>query len=692
MTQDTSPPFAEKITKQLTIHGDTRIDDYYWLNEKENLKVLDYLKAENEYLEKMMSGSKDLREELFQEMKARIKEQDESVPVFKNGYYYYVRFEEGLQYYKYCRKKDSMDSQEEILLDVDQMAEGYPYYSVSGLNISPDNNLAAFGVDTVGRRQYAIFIKNLQTGEIYPDELFPTGGSSVWANDNKTLFFAETNPITLLSEKIKKHELGVDSAYDAVVYEETDKSNYIGVRKTRSGNFIIINSTATISSEIWILDAGQPNAPFSLFQKRIKDVLYAVDHLAEKFIILTNWEATNFRLMETPLERTGRENWKEMIGHRPDVLLHGAEPFKNYLLIAERTNGQIQLRILSLANGEEHYLDFHEPAYAAAVGSNLEYDTTKLRFTYTSLTTPASTFDYDMETREKKLMKQQEVLGGFDSKQYTTERLFAKATDGTMIPISLVYKNGFKKDATSPLLLYGYGSYGHSLDASFSSARLSLLNRGFVFAIAHVRGGQEMGRKWYEDGKLMKKKNTFTDFIDCAEYLISEQYTSPKHFYAMGGSAGGLLVGAVATMRPDLWNGVIASVPFVDVVTTMLDETIPLTTNEFDEWGNPVNSEFYHYMKSYSPYDNVGQQYPNMLVMTGLHDSQVQYFEPAKWVAKIRATKNDDHLLLFHINMEAGHGGASGRFNHIKELALQYAFLCMMEGSREDRKSGSARD
>lgn len=679
MNPNIAPPLAEKIPKELSIHGDTRIDEYYWLNEKENIQVLDYLKAENDYLESVMIGSNEQREELFQEMKARIKEQDESVPVFKNGYYYYVRFEEGRQYYKYCRKKESLDSQEHILLDVDQMAEGHNYYSVSGFNISPDNDLIAYGVDNIGRRQYTIYIKNLQTGEIYPDKLFPSSGISVWANDNSTLFFAETNPVTLLSEKIKKHILGNDSEHDEVVYEESDKSNFIGVRKTRSAKFIIIYSAATLTSESWILDADQPNAPFRLFQQRIRDVLYSVDHLENKFLVITNWEAANFRLMETALDKTNRENWTETIGHRPDVLLQGAEPFKNHLVIAERKNGLVNLRIRNLQSLEEHYLDFHEPAYAASIGANPEYDTSSLRFNYTSLTTPASTYDYHIITREKKLMKQQEVLGGFDVHQYTTERLFATVGDDVIIPISIVYKSGFQKDGNSPLLLYGYGSYGMSLDASFSSARLSLLNRGFAFAIAHVRGGQEMGRKWYEDGKLLQKKNTFTDFIDCAEFLLKENYTSKNHLYAMGGSAGGLLMGAVATMRPDLWHGVIASVPFVDVVTTMLDESIPLTTNEFDEWGNPVNSEYYFYMKSYSPYDNVGKCYPNMLVLTGLHDSQVQYFEPAKWVAKMRATKTDNNLLLFHINMEAGHGGASGRFDYLKELALQYAFLCELE-------------
>ncbi|MEJ7767861.1 MAG: S9 family peptidase, partial [Chitinophagaceae bacterium] len=658
MNQRLPPPTVEKIPKMLSIHGDTRIDDYYWLNEKENSKVLDYLNNENAYLEEIMQGTNDLRDQLFSEMKARIKEQDESVPVFKNGYYYYLRFEEGMQYYKYCRKKENLDALEQVVLDVDQMAIGHSYYAVSGFNISPDNNFIAFAIDNVGRRQYSIYIKNLATGETYSDKLFPSSGNSVWANNNQTLYYTETNPHTLLTQKIKRHILGEESLQDTTVYEEADKTNYLGVRKTRSGKFIVIHSTATLSSENWILDADQPGISFKLFQKRAKDVLYAVDHFSDHFIIMTNWEAVNFRLMKTTLTNTKQENWVEMIGHREDVLLQAADPFLNHLVITERKNGLVHFHIRNVQNGTSHYLEFPQPAYSASFGANPEYKTSNLRFNYTSLTTPATTYDYDMETRVKNMMKRQEILGNFEEDKYITDRLFATVRDGTQVPLSIVYKTGFRKDGSAPLLLYGYGSYGLSLDASFSAARLSLLNRGFAFAIAHVRGGQEMGRRWYEDGKLMKKMNTFNDFIDCAEYLLKEKFTSKQHLYAMGGSAGGLLMGVVAGLRPDLWNGVIASVPFVDVVTTMLDESIPLTTNEFDEWGNPMQPEFYEFMKSYSPYDNVATGYPNMLVTTGLHDSQVQYFEPAKWVAKIRAQKRDKNILLFHINMDAGHGGA----------------------------------
>lgn len=681
------PPVAEKKPFDVGLHGDKRMDEYYWLNDyfkkgPDSSKVVEYLKAENTYLDSMMAGTKEFQQKLFNEMKARIKEKDESVPVFLNGYYYYNKYEEGKQYFVYCRKKGSLDASEEVLLDVNKMAEGHDYFSAVGFNISPDNKLLAYGVDTVSRRQYTIYVKNLETGELLKDALFPVSGGSEWANDNKTLFYTSTNPVTLLSEKIKRHTLGTDPASDVVVYEEKDKSNYIGVGKTKSNKYIGIYSGGTLSSEFRFIDADQPNAPFVVFQPRMKEVLYQVDHLGDKFLIVTNKDAKNFRLMETPVNATGVDNWKELIPHRSDVLLEGIEVFKNFLVITERKEGLLKLRVRNLASNEEHYLDFGEPAYAAYVGANPEFNSSTLRYNYTSLTTPNSTYDYNLDSKEKKLMKQAEVVGGYDPKEYVTERLFATARDGAKVPISIVYKKGFNKDGNAPLLLYGYGSYGASMDASFNSTRLSLLNRGFAYAIAHIRGGQEMGRQWYEDGKMMKKKNTFNDFIDCAEYLIKEKYTSKEHLYALGGSAGGLLMGAVATMRPDLWHGVIAAVPFVDVVTTMMDESIPLTTNEFDEWGNPkASKEAYDYMKSYSPYDNVEKkEYPHLLVTTGLHDSQVQYFEPAKWVARLRANKVGNNLLLLHTNMEAGHGGASGRFDYLKDVALNFAFLLALEG------------
>jgi oligopeptidase B len=614
-------------------------------------------------------------------MKARIKEKDESVPVLNNGYYYYTRTEDGKQYYKFCRKKGSLEATEEILLDVDKMAEGSSYFSVAGFTVSPDNKLLAYGVDKLSRRQYTIYIKNLETGALLTDEITNTESDPVWANDNKTIFYTSKNPVTLLSEKIMKHKLGTPESADVLVYEEKDESNYIGVQKTKSEKYIVISSAATLSSEYRLIDANAPDGPVNVFQPRMKDVLYSIDHWGDKFLIVTNKDAKNFKLVETPEAQTGVENWKDVIPHRSDVLVEGIDVFKDHWVITERKNGLLQLRIRNTGTGAEHYLDFGEPAYAAFATSNLEFNSGILRYSYTSLTTPNSIFDYNMETKEKKLMKEQPVLGGFNKNDYTTERIYATAGDGTKVPVSLVYKNGIKKDGSAPLLLYGYGSYGASMDASFSSSRLSLLNRGFIYAIAHIRGGQEMGRQWYEDGKLMKKKNTFTDFIDCGKFLIQEKYTSAGHLYAMGGSAGGLLMGAVVNMAPELWNGVVAQVPFVDVVTTMSDPTIPLTTNEYDEWGNPANKDAYFYMKSYSPYDNVEKKnYPNTLVTTGLHDSQVQYFEPAKWVARLRAMKTDKNLLLFKTQLEAGHGGTSGRFDRLRETALQYAFLLALEG------------
>lgn len=679
-------PVAVKKEKILTAHGDTRIDEYYWMNDyfkkgPDSTLVVEYLKAENAYLDSMLSPVKALRESLFEEMKARIQEKDESVPVFNNGYYYYTRTEEGKQYYKYCRKKGSLEAPEEILLDVDKMAEGHGYYDITGFNVSPDNKLLAYGEDLLSRRQYTIWIKNLETGQLLPESIPNTEGYAIWAADNKTFFYTTKNPVTLLSEKIMRHQLGSSVNGDAVVYTEKDPSNYIGVFKTKSQEYICIISSATLSSEYRILNANDPLGSFKIFQPRINKVLYYIDHWNDRFLIRTNKDAENFRLLETPLDKTGVENWKEVIAHRPDVLLEEVEVFKDHWAIVERKEGLLQLRIRDLKTNSDHYLEFGEPSYSAYVSNNPEYNSSILRYNYTSLTTPNSVFDYDLNSRSKKLMKEQIVLGGFKKEDYITERIYATAADGVKVPISLVYKKGTPKDGSAPLLLYAYGSYGASTDASFSSARLSLLNRGFIYAIAHIRGGQEMGRKWYEDGKLLKKKNTFTDFISCGEELIAQKYTSKGHLYANGGSAGGLLMGAIVNMAPSLWNGVVADVPFVDVITTMSDPTIPLTTNEYDEWGNPADKEAYDYMKSYSPYDNVEKKaYPNLLVTTGLHDSQVQYFEPAKWVARLRALKTDSNLLLLKTNMEAGHGGASGRFDYLKEIALKYAFYMGLEG------------
>jgi oligopeptidase B len=680
------PPVAEKKAFNRVMHGDSVTDNYYWMIDyfkkgADSSKVVDYLKAENNYLEQMMADTKQFQSDLFTEMKSRIKEKDESVPYFKNGYYYYTRTETGKQYYKYCRKKGTLTAKEEILLDVDEMASGHAYYSISDFDVSSDNNLIAFGVDEVSRRQYTIHVKNLVTGQIYPDAIKNTSGDPVWAADNKTIFYTANNPVTLLSEKINRHTLGSDASTDKTVYEETDKSNYIGVGRSKNDKYIFIISNATLSSEARYLPTSDPNGEFRVFSPREKEVLYYVSTLADRFLIRTNWNAKNFRLMECPLDQTERSHWKEVIPHRSDVLLQGVQEFKDFVALNEREKGLVRLRIRNTKTGAEHYVNFGEATYAAGFNVNPEYNSDVLRYSFTSLTTPGSVFDYNMSTKAKKLMKQQEVLGGYNAEEFASERLYATAKDGTKIPISVVYKKGFVRDGTKPLLLYAYGSYGSSTDASFASTRLSLLNRGFAFAIAHIRGGQEMGRSWYEDGKMMKKKNTFTDFIDCAQFLVDQKYTSSKHLYAQGGSAGGLLMGAVLNMSPKLWNGVVAQVPFVDVINTMLDESIPLTTNEFDEWGNPKNKEAYDYMKSYSPYENIMKtDYPNILVTTGLHDSQVQYFEPAKWVAKLREMKTDKNVLLLHTNMEFGHGGASGRFDYLKDVALVYAFLCKLEG------------
>lgn len=683
--KDVQPPVAAIQPTTRVWHGDTVVDNYYWMIDyfkkgPDSTKVVDYLKAENNYTSAMMKGTEKLQQDLFTEMKSRIKEKDESVPTFKNGYFYYSRTEDGKEYFKYCRKKGSLDAPEEVLLDVDKMAEGKPYFSATGFEISNDNNLLAYAVDEVSRRQYTIYIKNLETGEILKDKIENTEANLCWANDNKTIFYTAKHPVTLLSEKIKKHTLGTNATNDAVVYTEKDNTNYIGIVKSKNNKFIYIYSGGTLSSEIFFIDANTPEASFKSFQPRIKDVLYDVYCLEDKFLIQTNKDAKNFKLMECPLDKTSVENWKDYIPHRTDVLIENVSEFKDFIVVAERKNGLVQLRIRNLKNSEEHYIDFGEPAYSASISYTPEYNSSVVRYNYTSLITPSSVYDYEMNTKKKELKKQQEVFG-YNAKDYVTERLYATAKDGTKVPISLVYKKGFKKDGNAPLLLYGYGSYGNSIDAGFSSTRLSLLNRGFAFAIAHIRGGQEMGRQWYEDGKMFHKKNTFTDFIDCAEYLVKEKFTSKEHLYAQGGSAGGLLMGAVINMSPNLWHGVVAQVPFVDVVNTMLDETIPLTTNEFDEWGNPKKKEDYFYIKSYSPYENIEKKnYPNLLVTTGLHDSQVQYFEPAKWVAKLRAMKTDNNVLLLHTNMDFGHGGASGRFDYLKDVALVYSFLFALEG------------
>jgi oligopeptidase B len=678
---DMTAPDAKKIDKELTIHGHTRIDPYYWLMKREDPEVIAYLAAENAYTEAMMKDTKDFEENLYKEIVGRIKQDDQSVPYLDNGYYYYTRFEEGGEYPLVCRKKGSLEADEEIMLNVPDMAKGHSYFQLGGYAVSPDNKLLAYGVDTVSRRKYTLYFKNLESGEIYEDAIPTTDGSASWANDNQTVFYTQKDEETLRNHKVFRHVFGTSVDSDVLIHHEGDETFSTFVYKTKSDKYIMIGSGSTLSDEYRFLDADDPEGEFTILQKRERELEYSVGHFKDKFYILTNLNAKNFRLMETLVTATPKENWKEIIPHREDVLLTDLELFNDYLVVSERKEGLVNIRIIEWESGREHYLEFGEEVYVARIGTNPQFDTKLLRFSYSSLTTPNSTFDYHMESHEKTLLKQQEVVGDFESSNYEARRIYATAVDGAKVPMSMVYRKGMQQDGKNALLLYGYGSYGHTIEPAFNSSRLSLLDRGFVFVIAHVRGGQINGRKWYEDGKMFNKKNTFTDFNACAEQLIADNYTAPDHLYAMGGSAGGLLMGAIINLQPELYHGVVATVPFVDVVTTMLDDDIPLTTGEFDEWGNPDNKDSYEYMLSYSPYDNVEAiQYPNLLVTTGLHDSQVQYWEPAKWVAKLRDLKTDDKLLLLKTNMEAGHGGASGRFEYLKEVAFDYSFLLKLAG------------
>ncbi|MBC5862639.1 S9 family peptidase [Flavobacterium turcicum] len=675
-------PKAKIIPKTLEKNNQKRIDNYFWLNDRENPEVIDYLNQENAYYEAATAGTKDFQKALYEEMKARIKEDDQSVPYLYNGYYYITRYETGKDYPIYSRKKGSLSAAEEILFDCNELAKGHSYFQLGGMSISPDNKLVSFGVDTVGRRIYTIQIKNLETGELFSDTIENADGSSVWANDNKTIFYTRQDTVTLRSDKVFKHKVGSSADQDVVVFYEKDDTFSVSVGKEKSKKYIVISSGSTLTTEYRILNAEQPDGEFTIFQKRVRGLEYSISHFGDSFYILTNKDkASNFKLMKTPENATSKENWKDVIAHREDVLLEDIEIFKSYLVVEERSNGLNHIRIMPWSGEADYYLPFGSETYNAFTTTNIDFDTDVLRYSYQSLATPSSVIDFNMTTKEKTILKEQQVLGGkFDKDNYTEERVWATAKDGTKVPISMVYRKGLKKDGKNPLLLYAYGSYGVTMDTYFSSTRLSILDRGFVFAIAHIRGGEDLGRQWYEDGKLLKKKNTFTDFIDCSKFVIEQGYTSADHLYAEGGSAGGLLMGAVVNMAPELYKGVIAQVPFVDVVTTMLDDTIPLTTGEYDEWGNPNVKKYHDYMLSYSPYDNVkAQKYPNMLITTGLHDSQVQYWEPAKWVAKLRAFKTDDNVLYLNTNMDAGHGGASGRFEALKELAKEYSFLLDLE-------------
>jgi oligopeptidase B len=683
-------PTVQVKPKEIVTHNHTRIDNYYWLNDPKNPDVIAYLNSENEYLEKIMSPVKPLQEKLFEEMKGRIKEHDESVAVKNGEYFYYVKYVEGGEYPIYCRRKESLeyhtlDEAEEILLNGNKMGKGKKYFNIGGYEITDNDEIIAFGVDSISRRNYTVRFKNLKTGEIYKDKIKNTeGGSYAWAADNKTFFYILRDQKTLLGYQVWRHILGTDVKADVLVYEEKDNQYYMGLYRMKSKKYIaIVSDHNGISSEYQLLEADNLTGKFKTFHPRERGLEYDIEHFENKFYVRTNSDnAFNFKLMEVnEYETCDKSKWQIVIKHRPEVYLEGIEVFKNHLVVQEKSQGLSQIRIINHTTNLEHYLNFGEPTYDANIGSNPSFNTNILRYSYTSLTTPNSTFDYDMNTQTKELKKQQTILGGFDKENYVSERVFVTMRDGAKVPVSIVYQKDTKLDGTAPLLQYSYGSYGYSTDATFGSSRLSLLDRGFVYAIAHIRGGQEIGREWYENGKMLKKMNTFYDFIDCSDFLIKNKYCSPEKLFARGGSAGGLLMGAIINLRPELYCGVVAAVPFVDVVTTMLDETIPLTTGEFEEWGNPKKKDFYEYMLSYSPYDNVeAKDYPNLLVTTGLYDSQVQYFEPAKWVAKLRTLKTNNNLLLLHTNMEAGHGGASGRFASLNEVAIEYSFIIDLAG------------
>ena len=697
------PPIAAVRPHAMTMHGHTRIDNYYWLNERENPEVIAYLEAENQYVDACLKHTEPLQEQLFKEITSRIKHDDNSVPIKIRDYYHYTRFEEGKEYPIYCRKKHSLEAPEEIILDGNQLAEGHAFFEIGEVSLSEDDRLLAYSVDTVSRRIYTVFVKDLESGRLVGDPIENTSGNLVWASDNQTLFYGVKDE-TLRPCKIMRHRLGTNAAEDVEVYSESDETFVCYISKTKSRKYLIINSESTMSSECRILESNQPENDFRVFQERQPDMLYGIDHYGGHFYIQTNADgARNYKIMRTPIKQTEKEHWAEVVAHREHVMIEGFTIFNRFFVIEEREGGLVKIRVKSWDGATDYYIDFGEPAYTAGVGANPEFDAVTLRFAYTSMTTPSSVFEYDMEKRTKTLLKQQEIVGGYNPSDYVTERLMVPSHDGVLVPMSIVYKKNeavepvetpqtfelalrpFERpqgpqaqgpQLNRPLVLYGYGSYGSSMDAYFSVARLSLLDRGFIWAIAHIRGGEEMGRQWYEDGKMLHKKNTFLDFIACAEYLVKQGYTSPDKMFAMGGSAGGLLMGAVVNMRPDLWKGIIAQVPFVDVVTTMLDESIPLTTGEYDEWGNPNEKQYYDYMLSYSPYDNVeAKDYPALLITTGLHDSQVQYWEPAKWAAKLRAMKTDKNPLYLKTEMDYGHGGASGRFEGYKEVVLEYAFL-----------------
>lgn len=669
------PPIAKRVPRITEIHGEKLVDNYFWLRNKNDIDVIEYLEAENRYTDSVMEHTKELQKKLYNEMLGRIRQTDISAPVKIDDYYYYSRTEKGKQYSIHCRKKGSMDAEEEILIDENVLAKGLEYFSIGVYEVSPDHRFLAYSVDTDGSEIYTLYIKDLNTGTLLKDVITNTYYSLEWANDNKTIFYNILDE-TKRPYKIYRHVLGADPGEDVLVYYEEDKSFFASIAKTKSKDYIFFISESKTTSEVSYLKADEPTGEIKVIHPRQHEMEYYVDHHEDYFFILTNDSAKNFKLMKAPISNPVKESWEEVIPHRENVSLEHIETFKNHIVVFERENGLKNIRVLNTKDNETHYVTLPEPVYDFWQGDNPEYNTNLFRFEYTSLVTPRSVFDYNMDTKALDLKKQDEIPSGYDASQYQSERIFARASDATLIPISLVYKKGLEKTGNNPLYLYGYGSYGASTDPNFSTNRLSLLDRGFVFAIAHIRGGEEMGRYWYEQGKLLNKKNTFTDFIACAEHLIAEKYTSREKLVISGASAGGLLMGAVINMRPDLFHAVVAKVPFVDIINTMLDPSIPLTTAEYEEWGNPNDKEYYNYIKSYSPYDNVeAKDYPNILITASLYDTRVQYWEPAKWTAKLRALKTDSNILLLKTNMSAGHGGASGRYDYLKEIAFEYAFI-----------------
>jgi oligopeptidase B len=678
----TSSPSPEKRPVTLEIHGDSRVDEYFWLRERDNPEVIAYLDAENAHTEQVLAPFKGLQSILFDEIKARIKQDDESAPYRHGDYFYYVRYVEGSEYPIYARKPGSLDADEQVILDVNELAGDADYYQVRGLTVSPDHRIAAYGVDTAGRRFYDLYFLDIESGELLDDKIDDTTANFEWANDSQTVLYTKQHPETLRSYQVYRHSLG--DAEDSLVYEETDETNYLSVSKSLSGAFIYLNSEQTLSTEVRYVPADSPKDAATLFLPREQDHIYYVTDGADRFYVLSNAGAENFRLVEAPLDDTSRDAWKEVVPHSDDALLEDVEVFRDYLVVSLLEKGLTQIDVVDRLSGATRRIEFDEDVYVAYADDNYEFETKRFRYVYESLTTPESVYDFDLESESHTLVKEQPVVGDFDRSNYVTERLFTTARDGAQVPVSIVYRKGLEKNGENPLLQYAYGSYGSSTFPYFNADRLSLLDRGFVFAIAHIRGGSEMGRQWYYDGRQLNKMNTFTDFIDVSKHLIDKDYTRSEQLYAYGGSAGGLLMGAVLNMAPELYNGVFAAVPFVDVVTTMLDESIPLTTGEWDEWGDPNEKEFYEYMLSYSPYDNVGEtDYPNILVTTGLHDSQVQYWEPAKWVARLRDRKTDDNLLILKTDMSAGHSGKTGRFRRIEDTALYYSFFMGLEGIRE---------